>query len=144
MSLSQSTIIGKVISNPESRFTNSDDPVTRLLVQTGNGAEVKIVCYRVLAEKANNLKDGDLVMAVGSLITSTSQPTEGMSKKSFELNARDLYKISGSIENVNPYIASESRLNQKQASVGSPSNLNNQQNKEEDLSGVLLEEEIPF
>lgn len=136
MSLNKATLIGKIINEPESRFTNSDDPVVRLQVLTGTNTTLKVTCYKALAEQAGALKIGDLILVSGSLTAPSFKNQAGVTKKDFEINARDLYKISGSINSLNPISVSVQNFTK---SPSKPAKA-----KEEDLSEVLLEEEIPF
>ncbi|MDX1921100.1 MAG: single-stranded DNA-binding protein [Candidatus Caenarcaniphilales bacterium] len=137
MSLNKATLVGKILAEPESRFTNSDEPVVRLYVLTGTNTKLRVVCYKALAEKAGTLKVGDMILASGTLIAPSFKTQAGVTKKDFEINARDLYKISGSINSLNPISVSVQNF-------AKPSSSKPTQSSEEDLSEVLLEEEIPF
>jgi len=140
MTLNKAVIVGKVIEAPEARFTNSDDQVTRLLIETGDSVLMKLVCWKALAAKASSLKEGDLIMAVGPLHTSSYKSAGGQNKKDFELSVRELYLLHGDMENLSPYIPGEGKASPKVTSAPKKAS----KSKEEDLSDVLLEEEIPF
>ncbi len=132
MTLNKAIVTGKIVDEPETRFTNSDEAVTRLYLETGEKVRLRLACWRGLSEQAKNLKDGDIVMAVGNLITASYKTNSGQNRKDFELNVRELYKLSGQPENL--------------AAVGGRGEgfSSQKSSREEDLSDILVDEEIPF
>jgi single-stranded DNA-binding protein len=138
MSLNKATIVGKVIASPDSRVTNSDEPVVRVDVQTGTNTKIRLVCYKSTADKASALKSGDRVLASGSLIIPAYKAPDGSIKKDpVELSVRDLFAIEGSIENLSSYVPGQTP--NKPPASKAPT-----KSSKEDLSDVLLEDEIPF
>lgn len=142
MSLNKAIFTGKILEEPETRYTNSDDAVTRLLIETGDSVRLRLACWRNLAEKAKDLKVGDFILASGSLITSSYKTNSGANRKDFELNTKDLYLLDGQPRNLNPAPVSS----YKGASANKPASVKPAKaSSEEDLSDVLLaEDEIPF
>jgi single-strand DNA-binding protein len=143
MSLNKAILTGKIIEEPEIRYTNSDDAVTRLLIETGDAVRLRLACWRNLADKAKDLKAGDFILASGSLIINSYKTNSGINRKDFEFNAKDLYLLGGEPQNINPIPTTSSKNN---ASANSkPAAPKKAASSEEDLSDVLLgEDEIPF
>jgi single-stranded DNA-binding protein len=141
MALNKAVVTGKIIEEPQTRYTNSDEGVTRLLLETGDGVNLRLACWRDLAEKAKELKEGDQVLVTGTLITSSYKTNSGQNRKDFELNVRDLYLLPGELKNLNPSQYSAGKPTQVKAAPKKEKVAN----AEEDLSDILLaEEEIPF
>ena len=142
MSLNKAVITGKLLEDPETRYTNSDEAVTRLLIETGENVKLKVACWRALSEQAKNLKIDDIVIVVGSLITSSYKTNTGLNRQDFEVNAREIYQLSSIPQSLNPIAANNKAANSGSSPAVKETKL---KNTEEDLSDVLLsEEEIPF
>lgn len=139
MSLNKAVITGKLLEDPETRYTNSDEAVTRLLIETGENVKLRVACWRALSEQAKSLKADDIIMIVGSLITSSYKTNTGLNRKDFEVNAKELYKLSAMPQSLNP-------ISSNASNKGSLTNtIKEKANEQEDLSDILLsEEEIPF
>jgi len=143
MSLNKAVLVGKVIAPPEKRFTNTDDPVTRLAIETGDNVQLKLVCWKNLASKASSLKEGDLIMASGPLVVFSYKTNSGQNRKDFEVSVRELYLLHGEMENLSPFMAASENEGKTPATAGKKAS-SAKRDQEEDLSDVLLEEEIPF
>ena len=93
-SLSKIVITGKVVRNPEKRFTGNNLPITTFTINIGEANEEKLVrVFTVgkLAETAGNTIKKDLSVVVeGKLQTGTVKTEAGVEKKIVEINAQGI------------------------------------------------------
>ena len=112
MSFAKITVTGRVESDPEKRFTSNDHAVAQFTLAVDqpttrqNQAEelnapfqVQVVCWRGLAEAVgSSLSKGDYVSVDGKLMINSFQTSEGVQKKSFEIEAAGIDKLPGATE----------------------------------------------
>ena len=101
-SLSKIVITGKVVRNPEKRFTGNNLPITSFTINIGAENEEKLVrvfAVGKLGETADNTvkKDQDIVVE-GKLQTATVKTEAGVEKKIVEINAQGIEIIGTSIQ----------------------------------------------
>ena len=98
MTLAKIFITGKVVKNPEKRFTQNDLPITSFTVNV-NPQDESLVRVFIMGNAAETVeqtvKMGDNVLVEGRLQTNTLKTTSGKDKKIFEINASTVEKISG-------------------------------------------------
>ncbi len=98
MTLAKIFITGKVVKNPEKRFTQNDLPITSFTVDV-NPQDESLVRVFIMGNAAETVeqtvKMGDSVLVEGRLQTNTLKTTSGKDKKIFEINASTVEKISG-------------------------------------------------
>lgn len=97
MSLAKIFITGKVVKNPEKRFTQNDLPITDFTIDINPQDEslVRVVAIGNQAENIEqNIKAQDTVIVEGRLQTNTVKTTGGKDRKVFEINASTVEKIS--------------------------------------------------
>ncbi len=101
MTLAKIFITGKVVKNPEKRFTQNDLPITSFTVDI-NPQDESLVRVFIMGNAAETVeqtvKMGDSVLIEGRLQTNTLKTTSGKDKKIFEINASTVEKISGSTQ----------------------------------------------
>ena len=133
MTLAKIFITGKVVKNPEKRFTQNDLPITSFTIDVNPQEEslVRVFTMGNLAETVEQtVKEGDSVIVEGRLQTNTFKTSNGRDKKIFEINASTVEKMSGS-------------QSSPQASTAQKENL--VQFATEEISENLIDEdEIPF
>ena len=98
MTLAKIFITGKVVKNPEKRFTQNDLPITSFTIDVNPQEEslVRVFAMGNLAETVEQtVKEGDSVIVEGRLQTNTFKTSNGRDKKIFEINASTVEKISG-------------------------------------------------
>jgi len=101
-SLSKIVITGKVVRNPEKRFTDNNFPITSFTINIGAENEEKLI--RVLAfgklgeTTANSVKKDQSVVVEGKLQTATVKTESGVEKKIVEINAQGLEIIGASLQ----------------------------------------------
>jgi single-strand DNA-binding protein len=111
VSFAKAVITGQLIADPEKRFTPNNHAVTNLTLSVENGGGfskagndpfvVKVTCWRGVAEAvAEHLRKGDHVLVEGKLMINSYQTQDGIQKKSFELEAISVEKLSGKPENL--------------------------------------------
>lgn len=112
MSFAKAVITGTLVADPEKRFTPNNHAVTNLTLSVENGGGfsktgnndpflVKVTCWRGVAEAvAEQLRKGDHVLVEGKLMMNSYQTQDGIQKKSFELEAASVEKLSGKPENL--------------------------------------------
>lgn len=97
MSLSKIVITGKVVRNPEKRFTGNNLPITSFTLNIGVENEeklVKVVAIGKLAETAETkVKKGYDVVIEGRLQTATVKTESGLEKKIVEISAQGIEVI---------------------------------------------------
>ena len=101
MSFAKSTLSGTLVADPEKRFTpNTNAVVTNFTISVSKPGDqgpftVKIACWRGLADAvAEQLHKGDHVLVEGKLMINSYQTPEGVQKKSFEIEAATVYRLS--------------------------------------------------
>lgn len=93
MSISKAVLMGKVVRDPEKRFTSNNVPVTtfsiNVITTKSEGINlVRVITWKNLADKAaETIKKGKTVIVDGNLQTSTYTDSAGIEKKGLELNA---------------------------------------------------------
>ena len=101
-SISKIVVTGKVVRNPEKRFTDNNFPITSFTINIGAENEEKLV--RVLAfgklgeTTANSVKKDQSVVVEGKLQTATVKTESGVEKKIVEINAQGLEIIGASLQ----------------------------------------------
>lgn len=133
MTLAKIFVTGKVVKNPEKRFTQNDLAITSFTIDVNPQDEslVRVFTMGNLADTVEQtVKMGDSVIVEGRLQTNTFKTTSGKDKKIFEINASTVEKMSGS-------------QSSPQASTAQKENL--VQFATEEISENLIDEdEIPF
>lgn len=133
MTLAKIFVTGKVVKNPEKRFTQNDLAITSFTIDVNPQDEnlVRVFAMGNLADTVEQtVKMGDSVIVEGRLQTNTFKTTSGKDKKIFEINASTVEKMSGS-------------QSSPQASTAQKENL--VQFATEEISENLIDEdEIPF
>ena len=98
MTLAKIFVTGKVVKNPEKRFTQNDLPITTFTLDV-NPQDESLVRVFIMGNAANTVdqtvKEGDSVLVEGRLQTNTFKTSNGRDKKVFEINASTVEKISG-------------------------------------------------
>ncbi len=134
MTLAKVFITGKVVKNPEKRFTQNDLPITSFTIDA-NPQDETLVRVFIVGNSAETVeqtvKMGDSVLVEGRLQTNTVKTTSGKDRKIFEINASTVEKISGtSAQSPQSTAAKESNLVQFST--------------EEMSEDLIDEDEIPF
>lgn len=143
MSISKAVIMGKVVRNPEKRFTSNDVPITYFTIDISRsdstGKPQEPVLLRVLARGknlaelvANTVKKDTIVIVEGRLQTNTVKDATGIEKKIMELDAR-------AVEIVNEAISSPANY---QENVELPDIQDS--NTNDNTDDLIGEDEIPF
>ena len=114
MTLAKVFITGKVVKNPEKRFTQNDLPITSFTIDA-NPQDETLVRVFIVGNSAETVeqtvKMGDSVLGEGRLQTNTVKTTSGKDRKIFEINALTVEKISGtSAQSPQSTAAKESNL----------------------------------
>ena len=139
MTLAKIFVTGKVIKNPEKRFTQNDLPITSFSMDINPQDEsiVRVFIVGNAAERAEQtIKMGDSVLVEGRLQTNTVKSANGKDKKIFEINASTVEKISGE---------AAAQIGQTQETTFQPQKQNLVQFATEEISEDLVDEdEIPF
>lgn len=91
MSISKAVISGKVVRNPEKRFTSNNVPITFFNIdisENNDEAVLRIIAKGKLADKAvNQFKKGDEVVVDGRLQYFTVKSQDGSERKGLEIDA---------------------------------------------------------
>ena len=86
MTLAKIFVTGKVVKNPEKRFTQNDLPITTFTLDV-NPQDESLVRVFIMGNAANTVeqtvKEGDSVLVEGRLQTNTFKTSNGRDKKSF-------------------------------------------------------------
>lgn len=105
MSVSKAVISGKIVRNPEKRFTSNNVPVTFFNINIGENNEemlLRVIAKGKLAEKAEtSFKKDDIVVVDGRLQYYTAKGQDGTERKVLEIDAANIEsmgKASGSPE----------------------------------------------
>jgi single-strand DNA-binding protein len=100
MSISKAVITGKVVKDPEKRFTSNNIAVTtftiNLLATRSEGVNlVRVISWRKLAETcAETVKKGQTVIVDGRLQTNSYKDASGVDKKGIEIDANNVEILS--------------------------------------------------
>ena len=133
-SLSKIVITGKVVRNPEKRFTSNNLPITSFTINIGAENEEKLVrvfAVGKLGETAASTVKKDLSIVVeGKLQTATVKTDSGVEKKIVEINAQGLEVIGAST--------------QSESSEAAESETSDFDFTEETGDELIGEDEIPF
>jgi single-strand DNA-binding protein len=112
VSFAKAVITGTLVADPEKRFTPNNHAVTNITVSVDNGGGfskagnndpflIRVTCWRGVAEAVSEqLRKGDHVLVEGKLMMNSYQTQDGIQKKSFELEAVTVEKLSGKPENL--------------------------------------------
>ncbi len=134
MTLAKIFITGKVVKNPEKRFTQNDLPITSFTIDV-NPQDESLVRVFTMGNSAETVeqtvKEGDNVLVEGRLQTNTFKTSNGRDKKIFEINASTVEKISAASGASTP-IAPAQKENLVQFAT------------EEISQDLIDEDEIPF
>jgi len=91
-SLSKIVITGKVVRNPEKRFTGNNLAITSMTVDIGTDKEEKLIRVfavgKVAETASDTVKKGQTVLVDGRLQTSTVKTESGVEKKITEISAQ--------------------------------------------------------
>ena len=133
MTLAKIFVTGKVVKNPEKRFTQNDLAITSFTIDVNPQDEslVRVFAMGNLADTVEQtVKMGDSVIVEGRLQTNTFKTTSGKDKKIFEINASTVEKMSGSQSS--PQTSTAQKENLVQFAT------------EEISENLIDEDEIPF
>jgi single-strand DNA-binding protein len=93
MSIAKAVISGKIVRNPEKRFTSNDLAITSFgidISEDGSENLLRVVLTGKMAEKAaSSLKKNDFVVIEGRLQTNTAKTQDGQERKIVELMAQN-------------------------------------------------------
>jgi len=99
-SLSKIVITGKVVRNPEKRFTGNNLPITSFTINLGAENEEKLVRVFAIGKlgetTANTVKKDLNVVVEGKLQTAIVKTESGVEKKIVEINAQGIEVIGAS------------------------------------------------
>lgn len=98
MTLAKIVVTGKVVKNPEKRFTQNNLAVTSLIIDINQQDEtlVRVTALGNLAERvAETVSMNDTVIVDGRLQMETVKTTSGKERKVSTINAQAVEKISG-------------------------------------------------
>ncbi len=133
MTLAKIFVTGKVVKNPEKRFTQNDLAITSFTIDV-NPQDESLVRVFAMGNSADiieqTVKMGDSVLVEGRLQTNTYKTPNGKDKKIFEINASTVEKISGT--NTSAQISPAQKENLVQFAT------------EEISQDLIDEDEIPF
>ena len=99
MSLARSVLQGRVLKNPEKRFSSNNVAVTTFAINISPNEEEQVV--RVVALGKNSelaeqkLSQGAMVIVEGRLQTNTIKTVDGEEKRVVELDAQGIELVSG-------------------------------------------------
>lgn len=101
-SLSKIVVTGKVVRNPEKRFTGNNLPITSFTINIGAENEEKLVRVFAIGKlgetTANSVKKDQSVVVEGKLQTAAVKTESGVEKKIVEINAQGLEIIGASLQ----------------------------------------------
>ena len=98
MTLAKIVVTGKVVKNPEKRFTQNNLAITSLIVDINPQEEtlVRVSVIGAIADRvADTVKMNDSVIVDGRLQMETVKTTNGKERKVATINASNIEKISG-------------------------------------------------
>lgn len=106
MSVSKAVISGKVVRNPEKRFTSNNVPITFFNINIGENNEemlLRIIAKGKLAEKAvTSFKKDDIVVVDGKLQYYTAKLQDGTERKALEIDALNIETMGKSSASSEP------------------------------------------
>ncbi|MCD8024721.1 MAG: single-stranded DNA-binding protein [Candidatus Gastranaerophilales bacterium] len=105
MTLARIVVTGKVVKNPEKRFTQSNLAVTSLIVDINQQDEtlVRVSAVGNVADKAAEVVSmGDTVIVDGRLQMETVKTSSGKDRKVASINASNIEKISSGSDSSAP------------------------------------------
>lgn len=168
MSFAKISIAGTLSSAPEKRFTPNNVAVTVLTLQLppalkmgqtaakpdAPASMLKVVCWRNLADVAEPLPVGQVVLVEGRLQLNTIQQQDGTKKKVFEVDASNLFLLPSLPEQLRPVAtggggatsAPAAARPSQPAAAATPVASGNGFQFQSDLSSddFLTEDDIPF
>lgn len=98
MTLAKIVVTGKVVKNPEKRFTQNNLAITSLIVDINPQDEtlVRVSAVGAIADRvADTVKMNDSVIVDGRLQMETVKTTNSKERKVATINASNIEKISG-------------------------------------------------
>jgi len=99
MSISRIAVTGKVVRNPEKRFTENNLTITSFSINIGEESEEKLVRVRAIGKLgetvADSVQKGSIVVIEGRLQTATVKTDAGVEKKIVEISANGVEVVSG-------------------------------------------------
>lgn len=140
MSISKAVLTGKVVRDPEKRFTPSNIAVTTFTInvttQKSEGPNlVRVITWRNLADSsAEKVKKDQIVIVDGRLQINSYKDSNGVDRKGLELDANNFEILSGS------NVAQAPPQNDLMEDIPPPS----ADDYSIDSSDLIDEEEIPF
>lgn len=99
MSISKAVIMGKVVRNPEKRFTTNNVPITYFAIDISKDEDASIV--RILAkgklaeDTADKIKKDNVVIVEGRLTNIVTKADNGTEKKGVEIDAFAVEVVGG-------------------------------------------------
>lgn len=103
MSISKAVIMGKVVRNPEKRFTTNNIAITYFAIDISKDEDpsvVKVIAKGKLAEiTADTVKKDKIVIVEGRLQTNVTKTASGVEKKGVEIDAQAV-EIVGEVTDV--------------------------------------------
>ena len=142
MSISKAVLTGKVVRDPEKRFTSSNIAVTTFSInvetQKSDGPNlVRVITWRNLADTtAETVKKGQKVIVDGRLQTNNYKDSSGIEKKGLELDANSVEIISGDVEASKPTAKADDSCDDIPPPSADDYNI--------EPDDLINEEEIPF
>lgn len=132
MSLARAVVQGRVLKNPEKRFSSNNVAVTTFAIDISPSEDEQVVRVVALGKNAElaeqKLSQGAMVIVEGRLQTNTIKTVDGEEKRIVEIDAQGIELVSGISEST-PTSANEELLKLS----------------DEDFSDDLIgEDEIPF
>ena len=156
MSLSKIVVSGKVIREPEKRFTPTNNvAVTEFVIAVESitrsdappeSTPVKITTWRDMAERcANEVKKGDLVAVEGRLQINKFVTAEGQNRRDVEIDAFNVENLSASVAKLRGGFAGEDQLDMAPAGIKTGATAKASSSKNDDLASIFAtDDEIPF
>lgn len=99
MSLARSVLQGRVLKNPEKRFSSNNVAVTTFAINISPNEEEQVVRVVALGKNAElaeqKLSQGVMVIVEGRLQTNTIKTVDGEEKRVVELDAQGIELVSG-------------------------------------------------
>lgn len=145
MNLSKITLTGQITSEVDSRVAGADQvEVSHFFVKTSGNASLRCTCWGNLSQSCKELEKNDFVMLSGLLFTSTFKPQgSNFQKKNYEVNVRELYKLSGEPKNISGATRSFSG-GSNAGNAGGTGSLS--EGEAEDISDIFddSDESVPF
>jgi single-strand DNA-binding protein len=156
MSLSKIVVSGKVIREPEKRFTPANNvAVTEFVIAVESvsrseappeSTPVKVTTWRETAERcAHEIKKGDLVAVEGRLQINKFVTAEGQNRRDVEIDALNVENLSGSVNKSRAAFAGTDQPDMAVAGIRPGAAVNSSSSKNDDLASIFAsDDEIPF